>query len=58
MGVVLALNPSEPMMKAGSGTSYYVAVQGPSTSMKCQGGDSGAATAVPHGSRCRSLGAQ
>ena len=41
-GVVLALNPSEPMMTAGSGTSYYVAVQGPSTTMKCQGGDSGA----------------
>lgn len=41
-GVVLALDPNEPMMKAGSGTSYYVAVQGPSTTMKCQGGDSGA----------------
>ena len=41
-GVVIALNPSEPMMTAGSGISYYVAVQGPSTTMKCQGGDSGA----------------
>jgi hypothetical protein len=41
-GVVLALNSSEPMMTAGSGTSYYVAVQAPSTTMKCQGGDSGA----------------
>jgi hypothetical protein len=41
-GVVLSLNASEPMMAAGSGTSYYVAVQGPSATMKCQGGDSGA----------------
>lgn len=41
-GVVLTLSASEPMMTAGSGTSYYVAVQGPSTTMKCQGGDSGA----------------
>lgn len=40
--MVLSLNANEPEMKAGSGISYYVGVQGPSTTMKCQGGDSGA----------------
>ena len=41
-GVRFGTTSAEPNMIYASGTAYYVRVDGPSSSMKCIGGDSGA----------------